>query len=159
MLSIVKIFIFYFRCTEYCNLPSGEPVFTRIECDDSAAMYSAIIQETTKCWTTKEYLDMCWRELFLGDSPCRTNCHLCRSHAMNMLTKHFKNAKYGLVYGKQGRLTSLFRMYLNSTSMNEVVFYVRRIMVLLLSEFYSEEVADIMSLYREVMPSDFSLGT
>ena len=149
-----------YRCTEYCNLPSGTPVFSRLECDDSAAMYGAIIQETTKCNSVTDYLDMCWRELFLGDVPSPTNCHLFRSHAMNMLSRNLQKPAYGIhTKGGRYRLQTLFGLFIKSASMNEVVYYVQRIFTLLLNKFLTKEVIEIMDTYEQPMPSTFSSGT
>ena len=150
-------FVHVCRCTKYCNLPTGTPIFSRFESDDSPAIYASVIRQTTSCKTTAEYLDLCWKELFLGQCPLNCNHHLCRTHAMDMFVKALERTQYGLTDTDHTRLKDLFRLYLESRTMREVVFYVRKLFILLLSSNVNDELLSVMATSSQPMPSSFTI--
>ena len=99
---------------------------------------------------------MCWKELLLEECPSKSNLHLCRTHAMRMFMDKVEKPQYGLTLVDPNPLKVLFQLYLEAQTMVEVVFYVKKIFILLLSPKISWEVERVLVMYSQHMPSTFS---
>ena len=146
----------HFRCKKHCNLPTGTPIFSRFESDDSVALFASVILQTTSCKSTSEYLNMCWKELLLGQCPSKSNHHLCRTHAMRMFMDKLGKPQYGLTSVDPSPLKVLFQLYLEAQTIMEVIFYVKKMLFLLLSPSISSDLQRLLATYPQPMPSTFS---
>ena len=94
----------------------------------------------------------------MNERPLKCYIHLCKAHAMHMLMTQGKKDVYLL--GKSGMdvLYPLLLKFLTSSSMDEIIFHVRRVFVLCLSEYENPMVLDVLGNLHKPMPANFEAG-
>ena len=148
---------FGYRARIQLNYPSTKGIVTRWETDFNSALYGALI---SCCWGpigTGGYLNLCWKELFCGEPPSPQNLHICDLHSSNFTTEYLKDAaNYDAgTPTDYWRTKAIMDLYLKSTSMTEVVYYVQKMFRIFLSPVITDQIADDLNGCFTPMPVSY----
>ena len=77
---------------------------------------------------------------------------------MHTLMKNVREPKHGIPQGHAEDLKKIFQYFVESKTMDEVVFYVKKLFVILLSKFVTPNVTKAIQTAHEPMPSSFKAG-
>ena len=147
-----------FRATEFIKPERGVPIIDRYQCDDSHALMNAIIGAEWTNMEMPEYLNMCFKELFLNQQPSKSNLLVCRSHLMNTLQRTVKKSEHGIHLSYVRHFFKLFQFLAESKTFREVVYYVQKLFVMLTSKYITANVAAAFRTSNQPMPASFELG-
>ncbi|CAG7832128.1 unnamed protein product [Allacma fusca] len=129
----------------------NKQLFQRIETDFGLALMYAALDVFGDGVKIKDYLNMCYMELCNQRQPFHVNFHVCRAHMMKTLMLELR-----VHYPKQSDvvhdLKYLLKKFLTSTTMGKLLFYIRKVMTLCLSENHTMDVDNTLTTIHRTFP-------
>ena len=129
------------------------PLAKRVEIDFSTAMIAATVQVFFNGRTTVDYLNSCWKELAGLEAPLRMNVHICHYHSSNVFKRKF-DLYYGTDSTESSVLMPLAKKIINSERMEELEFYVTKLLLVCGSSHVTAEVAAALINLDELAPAE-----
>ena len=116
-------------------------------------MIAATVQVFFNGRTTVDYLNSCWKELAGLEAPLRMNIHICHYHSSNVFKRKFE-LYYGTDSTEASMLMPLAKKIINSERMDEVEFYVTKLLLVCGSSNVTPEVAVALTDFDELAPAE-----